>query len=128
MGRTKGNVEVLIASIGAGQSLTMSAQAAGMSESTARRRLRDPYVQAAVAEEYADARRQTTAVLRDMRALAMDRVTEILITTSDPPLVLRAAELVLRHASAADNGWLFEQVAAQASAIAELQEELADGD
>jgi uncharacterized protein involved in type VI secretion and phage assembly len=124
MGRKKGDLATLIAHVAVGQPLAASARAAGMSLSTAQRRLREPATQAAIAEAYADHTRQTAGRFRDLRTQALDRLGEYLAGAGDPKVVLRAAELALRYSAASDNAWVVEMVTAQLSAVEEAFQRL----
>lgn len=121
MAHKKGDVAALIAHVAVGQPLAAAARAAGMSQSSAQRRLRDPAVQTAITEAQADLVRQAVGRFRDLRNQALDRLSEYLAGGSEPPVVLRAAELVLRHATAADTAWVYERVAQQQAAVAEVE-------
>ena len=120
MGHKHGDLATLVAHVALGQPLAAAARAAGMSLSTAQRRLRDPAVQVSVTEAQLDSVRQTLGRFRDLRNQALDRLGECLTAGGDAAVVLRAAELVLRHATAADSAWLYERVAQQDAAIAEF--------
>lgn len=120
MGYKKGDVGALIAHVAVGQPLAAAARAAGMSQSSAQRRLRDPAVQAALAEAQTDLVRQAVGRFRDLRNQALDRLSEYLAGGSEPAIVLRAAELVLRHATAADTAWVYERVAQHEATVAEV--------
>jgi hypothetical protein len=125
MPTNKGNTGVLVAHLAIGQTIAQAARAAGMSEKTARRRLGAPSVRAAVQEAQADLTRHALARLRDLRNQGLDVVSEVLASDDEPSaLRLRAADLVLRHATAVDNAWLIEQVTAQSADIVRLQEAL----
>jgi len=124
MSPSHGSIHRLVAAIAAGESLTVAARAAGMSVSTVQRRLREPAVLAAVVDAQADLTREAVGQLREMRSRAMARTSEILETDSNPNVVLRAAELVLRHAAAADTAWLHDHVAAQERRLLELETNL----
>lgn len=126
MAYKQGDLPTLIAHVAVGQSLSAAARAAGMSVSTAQRRLRDPVVQAAIAESQADLVRQVLGRFRDLRNQALDRLSEYLAGGSEPGVVLRAAELVLRHATAADMAWVYERVAQQQAVVAEVQSAMED--
>lgn len=105
-----GSVPELVVAIASGRSLSAAAAAAGMSVSTAQRRLRDQEVLDAVQEARVDLTRQALGRVRGLRDVALDRVAEVLAGGYGPAFTLRAAELVLRHAAAADSAWLHERV------------------
>lgn len=125
MSQRKGNISALIAHIAVGQTLAQSAAAAGMSVKTAQRRLHEPQVRTAITAAQADLTRHDLARFRGLRDQAMDRVSQILANDGAGwSAHLRAAELILRHAAAADNAWVVDEIAAQAHDIALLQENL----
>lgn len=128
MGHKKGNLGVLIAHVAVGQPLATSARAAGMSLSTAQRRLREPATQAAIAEAYADHSRQTAGRFRDLRSQAMDRLGEILAGEHEPQVVLRAIEVALRHSAASDNAWVVEMLVAQSTALSEIKDRVGESE
>jgi hypothetical protein len=120
MGHKKGNLGVLVAHVAVGQPLATSARAAGMSLSTAQRRLSEPATQAAIAEAYADHSRQAAGRFRDLRAQAMDRLGEMLAGSHRPEVVLRAIEVALRHSAVSDNAWVVETLVAQSATLADF--------
>lgn len=123
MTQRKGNLPTFIAHMAVGQTMAQSATAAGMSIKTAQRRLREPQVRTAITEAQADLTRHALARLRDLRDQAMDRVSQVLADNEAGwSAHLRAAELTMRHAAAADSAWVVDQIAAQASDIALLQD------
>lgn len=129
MSARKGNLATFIAHMAVGQTLAQSAAAAGMSLKTAQRRMQEPEIRTAITAAQADLTRHALARLRDLRDQAMDRVSQVLADgEAGWPAHLRAAELVLRHATAADSAWVVDQVAAQAQDIALLQQQLLDND
>lgn len=93
-GKQLGDEAALVAAAAAGRPLAQVAAAAGVSLSTAQRRLRDPEVALAVAAARGELRRQAVARMVDLRANALNRV-EAILELGDPALVLRAAALVL---------------------------------
>jgi hypothetical protein len=96
-----------------------------MSVKTAQRRLHEPQVRTAITAAQADLTRHDLARFRGLRDQAMDRVSQILANDGAGwSAHLRAAELILRHAAAADNAWVVDEIAAQAHDIALLQENL----
>ncbi len=105
-----GSVPELVVAIASGRSLAAAAVVADMSVSTAQRRLREPEVLDAVQEARVDLTRQALGRVRGLRDVALDRVGEVLAGDYGPAFTLRAAELVLRHAAAADTAWLHERV------------------
>src|SRR4051794_11518558 len=120
MGRKKGDLATLVAHIAVGQPLAASARAAGMSVSTAQRRLREPETQRQVVEAYADHTRVAAGRFKDLRTQALDRLGEYLAGASDPKVTLRAIELALRYSAASDDAWVVEMVTAQYAAIEEV--------
>jgi hypothetical protein len=110
MSQSRGNTNVLIQHRAMGQTLADSARAAGMSLSTAQRRVGEPAVRTAIFDAQADLAREAAGRVHDLRRLALDRVSEILTNAEDTSIVLRAAELVLRHASTADNTWVVTEL------------------
>lgn len=117
-GRT-GSVPELVVAIAAGEPLAAAAAAAGMSVSTAQRRLREQPVVDAVQEARLDLTRQALGRVRALRDVALDRVGEVLAGDDGPAFTLRAAELVLRHAAAADTAGLHERMLQVERQIAE---------
>lgn len=105
-----GSIPELVVAIASGQSVAAAASSAGMSLSTAQRRLREAEVLAAVQEARVDLTRQALGRVRAMREVALTRVAEVLEEDHGPAIALRAADLVLRHAAAADTAWLHERV------------------
>ena len=89
-----GDEAALVAAAAAGRPLAQVAAAAGVSVSTAQRRLRDPEVARAVAVARAAMRRQAVARMVDLRTSALDRV-EVILDFAEPALALRAATLIL---------------------------------
>ena len=123
MSARKGNLPAFVSHMAMGQTLAQSARAAGMSVKTAQRRLQEHQIRSAITEAQADLTRHALTRLRDLRDQAMDRVSQVLADNQAGwPAHLRAAELVMRHAAAADNAWVVDQVTAQARDIATLQE------
>jgi hypothetical protein len=106
----KGNLGALIASVAAGRPLPEAAAGAGMSVSLAQRRLREPDVMCAVEEARVELNRQALGRFRALRDVAMDRLAVFLASDSEPVHLLRAIDLVLRHASAADTVSLQERM------------------
>ena len=105
-----GNIPEMIAAIASGRSLAETAKTSRMSVSTVQRRLREPEIQAQIDQSRVDLTRQALGRVRGLRDLALDRVAEILSQDESPGLTLRAAELILRHAAAADTAWLHDKV------------------
>jgi hypothetical protein len=129
MNARKGNLATFVANRASGQTLAQSARAAGISVKTAQRRSAEPEVRAAIADAQADLTRHTFSRVRDLREVALDCLAEVL--TSDeaaPASKLQAANIVLRHAAAADEAWVVDQVVDQAWDIAELQERMGPQD
>lgn len=102
MSNTIGNDAELIAAAVAGQSLSRIAAAAGVSVSTAQRRLRQPEVQAAIRDEGVRLRREATARLGSLRSDALDRLAG-LIGDDDPRTSIRAVSLVLASSARFDH-------------------------
>jgi hypothetical protein len=126
MGKQTGNIAELIVAIASGQSHKEAAAAAGMSISSVQRRLREPQIAAAVEQALVDLTRQAQGRIRSLRGLALDRLTEILTSRGDPTHTLRAADLVLRNASAADNAWLHQRLAFLEQQLTQEPEDAAD--
>lgn len=110
MSGRKGNVPQLVVAIAEGRSIASAAASAGMSLSTAQRRMREPEVLDAIQEARVDLTRQALGRVRGLRDVALDRLVELLSGDLDPALTLRAVGLVLRHATAADTAGLHERV------------------
>lgn len=125
----KGNLSTFIAHMAVGQTLAQSARAAGLSAKSAQRRMQEPHIRTAITEAQADLTRHALARLRDLRGQAMDRLSQVLADDDAGWTAhMRAAELVMRHAAAADNAWVIDQVASQAQDIAALAQKFDDSD
>lgn len=101
-----GDLDVLVAEYVSGAGLSAAARAAGMSKSTAWRRLTSSEGSELVAAAR-DARRTALAEwstsLRTLADLALDRLADVLERTDDDAVVVRIASLLLpevRHAAA----------------------------
>jgi hypothetical protein len=87
----------LIAAAVAGGSPPEIAAAAGVSESTVQRRLRDPHIAAAVQEGRTQQHREAVGRLNNRMPAAIDRLA-VLVTSEDPNVALRAIGMVLNSA------------------------------
>ena len=110
MGAKKGNLPELVASAAAGRSLDEMGRASGMSKSSVQRRLSEPAVILEVEKARAEMTRQAAGRVLSLRDMAFDRIARVLREESSDATVLRACELVLRFASAAETAWLQEKV------------------
>lgn len=98
-----GSSAELIAAVVAGASLAEAAKVAGMSVSTAQRRLRDPDVANQIALLRQQLAMEAVARLQSLRSKALDFLEVILEDPEVPTAVgLRASEMALRHASSSD--------------------------
>jgi hypothetical protein len=96
-----GNTQELIAAAIVGRSLREMADAAGVSISTAQRRLREPEVQAAVRDGRRHQRAEATGRLAALRVAALDALAE-LVVDPDPGTALRAVSLILGNSARFD--------------------------
>ena len=93
----KGDEAALIAAAASGQSHAEIAAAAGVSISTAQRRLRDPEITAAVQEARTEQRLQMAGRLNQVMAAAIGTLGE-LVLHDDPRIALRAIGIVMGNA------------------------------
>ncbi len=93
----KGDEAALIAAAASGQSHVEIAAAAGVSISTAQRRLRDPEITAAVQEARTEQRLQMAGRLNQVMAAAIQTLGE-LVLHDDPRIALRAIGIVMGNA------------------------------
>lgn len=91
----KGDEAALIAA--SGQSHAKIAAPAGLSVSTAQRRLRDPEIITAVHEARAEQRRQMACRLNQVMTAAIETLAD-LVLAEDPRIALRAIGIVLGNA------------------------------
>jgi len=123
-----GNIGRLIAMIAAGASLADAAAASNMSKRTAQRRLVEPEIQLEVQDARADLARQALGQLLDLRAMAFQCIRDTLQQCDDARLSLRAAEVVLRHAAAADTVLMSEDLLGVKYQLDELKKFLGGGE
>jgi len=109
-----GSTEEIIAAAIIGQSLREMANAAGVSISTAQRRLRQPEVQNAIREGRRSQRAEVTGRLAALRVAALEALAR-LVVDPDPRVALRAASLIL------GNSARFDQLNDLDERIAELE-------
>lgn len=122
-----GDEAALVAEAAAGRPLAQVAAAAGVSLSTAQRRLRDPDVARAVAAARAVLRRQAVARMVDLRASALNRV-EAILELAEPALALRAATLILNTSLKVEAAYDFhDRLAALEEALVDDDDEEAEG-
>lgn len=93
----KGDEAALVAAAVAGKSLTKIAVAAGVSVSTAQRRLQDPAIQAAIRAGLADRQRQAVGRLGADLNPAIRRLRQ-LVAHEDPKIALQAIDKLLSNA------------------------------
>ena len=96
-----GNVSELVAAAVSGHTLTQIAAAAGVSVSTAQRRLKDPDVLALVSDARAQGRAETLGRLTQLRTTGLDRLADLL-DSDDPTVVLRALTLIMNVSTKLD--------------------------
>jgi hypothetical protein len=122
---SKREVDVrIITGVVEGLTQAKTAELAGISERTLRRRLREPSVVVAIAGARVQLHEQVLGRLHQLASTALTEIEEVM-TTSDPATRLRAARLVLEQCSAyrgaADDARLSAMEADQAHTRAELK-------
>ena len=124
-----GKLSELVGAVVSGASMEDAAKAAGMSISTAQRRLRDPEVTDQIAQARRDLTMEAVGRIRSLRRTALALLEEI-VNDDDTPrsTSLKAIELILRHATAADSESRDIELGELEASVEEIKARLSEGE